>query len=231
MRLFSTLPGELISIFKGLGNAADAVNAKAYLIGAYPRSIMFREDCSDIEITVTGDIKKTVENFVNSSKILTDKTIKTAGRYLLIPNPYSEGDHIKIARTRKEMSGGAGDIKSETFCRGFSIDSLAVCLNAIDFGNIVDYAGAVQDIDNKILRSLKRDLFNNEPAYIFRAAAYKARYGLSLDPIIETLWKRALKEKAFHSLPNSDLKHELHQIKKEKNSKEELKILKELMGV
>ena len=230
MRLFSTLPGELISIFKGLGNAADAINAKAYLIGAYPRSIIFREDCSDLEIVVTGDIEKTVDNFVNSYKMLTDKTVKTAGRFLHIPNPYSEGDFIKIARTRKDMTGGAGDIKSETFCRGFSIDALAVCLNAIDFGNIVDYAGAVQDIENKILRSIKRDLFSNEPAYIFKATAYKARYCLSIDPITETLWKRAIKEKAFHSLPHSDLKHEMHQIKKEKNSKEELKILKELMG-
>ena len=230
MRLFSTLPGELISIFKGLGNAADTINAKAYLIGAYPRSIILREDCVDLEIVVTGDIEKTVDSFVNSYKMLTDKTVKTAGRYFHISNPYSEGDFIKVARARKEMSGGAGDIKSETFCRGFSIDALAVCLNAIDFGNMVDYAGAAQDIENKILRSINRDLFNNEPVYIFKAAAYKARYGLSIDPITDTLWKRAIKEKVFHTLPKSDLKHELHNIRKEKNGKNELKILKELMG-
>jgi len=231
MRLFSTLPGELISIFKGLGNAADAINAKAYLIGAYPRSILFREDCSDLEVVITGDIERTIDNFVNSYKMLTDKTIKTAGRYFHISNPYSEGDFIKIARTRKDMSGGAGDIKSETFCRGFSIDALAVCLNSIDFGNIVDYAGAVQDLENRILRSLTRDLFSNEPVYLFKAIAYKTKYGLSTDPITDTLWKRAIKEKTFHTIPQSDLKHELHNIRKEKNGKEELRTLKELMGV
>jgi len=230
MRLFSTLPGELISIFKGLGNAADAVNSKAYLIGAYPRSIICKEDCSDLEIVVTGDLERTVDSFVNSYKILTDKTVKTAGRYFLISNPYSECDFIKVTRTRKDMSGGAGDIKSESFCRGFSIDALAVCLNAIDFGNIMDYAGAVQDIENKVLRSLQRDLFSNEPAYIFRAAAYKAKYGLSVDPITDTLWKRALREKNFKTISSCDLKHELHNIRKEKHGKDELKILKELMG-
>jgi len=230
MRLFSTLPGELISIFRGLGNAADTINAKAYLIGAYPRSIIFREDCSDIEIVITGDLEKTIDSFMNSYKMLNDKTIRTAGRFTLIPNPYSNGDFIKLAKTRKEFSGGAGDIKSEAFCRGFSVDALAVCLNAIDFGNIVDYAGALYDTQNKVLRSLKRDLFNNEPAYIFRGAAYKARYDLSLDPMTDTLWKRAIKEKTFQALTKDELKYELDNIKKEKNGKEELKKLKELMG-
>lgn len=231
MRLFSTLPGELISIFRSLGNAADNINAKAYLIGAYPRSIVFREDCSDIEIVVTGDLEKTVDNFISSYKMLKNKNTKTAGKDILISNPYSEGDFIKLARTRKDMTGGAGDIKSESFCRGFSIDSLAVCLNAIDFGNIVDYAGALQDIENKVLRSLKRDLFSNEPVNIFRAVTYKARYGLSVDPMTDTLWKRAIKDKAFQALSQDELKYELDCIKKEKNIKDELKELKKLMGV
>ena len=79
MRLFSTLPGELISVFKGLGISADSINAKAYLIGAYPRSIVTKEDCTDVEIVVTGDLEQMVNNFVNSYKLMKDKTIRKEG--------------------------------------------------------------------------------------------------------------------------------------------------------
>jgi tRNA nucleotidyltransferase/poly(A) polymerase len=58
---------------------------------------------------------------------------------------------------------------------------------------------------------------------------YVARYGLSFDPITETLWKRALREKAFQALSKDEIKAELDKIKKEKNGKEELNILKGLM--
>jgi len=230
MRLFSTLPGELISVFKGLGNSADSINAKAHLLGAYPRSIVMKEDCSDIEIAITGDLENMVNNFVNSYKMLKEKNITSDGRYMLISNPYAKGDVIKLARARKDFTGGAGDIGSEIFCRGFSIDALAVSLNAIDFGNIVDHAGALFDIELRVLRSLRRHLFSEEPAYLFKASAYIARYGLSFDPITETLWKRALREKAFQALSKDEIKDQLEKIKKEKKGKEELNILKELMG-
>jgi tRNA nucleotidyltransferase (CCA-adding enzyme) len=231
MRLFSTLPGELISLFRSLGNSADAINAKAYLIGAYPRSIVLKEDCSDLEICITGSLEKTIETFFNSCKIVKDKTIKTEGRYTFIANPYSEGDFIRLASARRNSTGGAGDIKSEVFCRGFSIEAIAVSLNSIDFGNIVDYAGALTDTKNSVLRSLRRELFSEEPTYILKALQYKVRYGLSFDPITETLWKKAVKGKALQALSKEEISSELKKIKKEKNGENELKVLKEFMGV
>jgi len=231
MRLFSTLPGELISIFKALGNSADSINAKAYLVGAYPRSIIMKEDCSDIEIVISGDLEKMVDTFVNTYKVIKDKGVRIEGRYIYISNPYNAGDFIKLARTRKTFAGGAGDIKSEIFCRGFSIDALAVSLNSVDFGNIVDYSGARFDIENRVLRSLRRLLFNDEPEYLFKAIIYKARYALSFDPITETLWKRAAREKAFQTLSKTEISDGLERIKKEKDGKKELKILKDFMEV
>ena len=65
----------------------------------------------------------------------------------MITNPYSPGNVIRLARARKDFKGGAGDIGSEVFCRGFSIDALAVSLNTTDFGNIVDVAGGLFDIE------------------------------------------------------------------------------------
>lgn len=227
MRLFSTLPGELISIFKGLGRSADHLNSEAFLIGAYPRSILFKEDCSDIEIVVVGNLEGTVQHFLDTYKMMNNKNFRKKGRMLTIANPYHEKDSISFSQARKES--GTGNIKTEQFCRIFSINALAVALNSNDFGNIVDHAGAVNDINNRVLRLLKRETFAENPEYIFKAVSYKLKFNLSMDPMTHSLWKKALKEKYYLKLSKLDIKNALSRIKRLKNSEKELENIKALM--
>ena len=225
MRLFSTLPGELLSLMRGMGEAADSINAKAYLIGAYPRSILIKEECSDLEVVVTGDSQKMVEQFISTYSLIKNKRRHSEGRFTLVPSPYNEGDFIMAARARQDEKGGVGDIVSETLARGFSIDSLAISLSGIDFGKVVDPAGAVADIMVKTLRILHRNAFEQDPHFIFRALYYVARYNLSWDPVTRTLWGHALKNGTHLRLTSSEIKEEIKLIKKEKNGKSALKLL------
>jgi hypothetical protein len=84
---FSTLPGELISLLRGLGESADQINARAYLIGAYPRSIITKEDCSDIEIVVTGAVERFTEHFMNNYPTIQEKHLHKEGRFAFISSP------------------------------------------------------------------------------------------------------------------------------------------------
>jgi tRNA nucleotidyltransferase (CCA-adding enzyme) len=225
MRLFSTLPGELISLMRGMGEAADSINAKAYLIGAYPRSILIREDCSDLEVVVTGDSQKMVEQFSSTYSTIKTKKIHTDGRFTVVPSPYNKGDFIRVARARQDEKGGVGDILSESLARGFSVDSLAISLSGTDFGEVVDPAGAAGDIMIKTLRILHRNTFEQDPRFIFKALYYTARYNLSWDPMTKTLWGHALKNGTHLKLSPSEIKEEIKLIKKEKNGKSALKLL------
>ena len=228
MHLFSTLPGELISIFRAIGVSADAVNAKAYVIGAYPRSILVKEDCSDIEIAITGDLNSVVEHFLNSYPLLKSKSLKHEGRFVLVPSPYNEGDFIRMARARLDHHhGGAGDIDSEVLCRGFSIDGLAISINSADFGSIIDKEGAMEDIKSKVLRIMNRDLFKMDQAFIYKAIFYTARYELSIEPITETLLKDAVRSKYTNCLTPEQKKAELSKIKRGKNKALAIQLLNE----
>ncbi len=227
MHLFSTLPGELISMFRGIGSSADAVNAKAYIIGAYPRSIIVREDCSDIEVVVTGDLNSVVEQFLNTYGLIKSKDLKHDGRYVFVPSPYNEGDYIRMGRARLDHHGGAGNIDTEMYCRGFSIDALAISINSKDFGSVIDNAGAIQDIRSKVLRTLHRDLFKEEPSFIYRAVYYTARYELSLEPMTDELLKEAIKAKYINSITAVQKKSELSKIKRGKNKALALQLLNE----
>ena len=226
MKLFATLPGELLSLMRGLGEAADSMNAKAYIIGAYPRSILLREDCSDLEITVTGNCEKMVDYFTNNYSLITkNKKIHSEGRYTFVPSPYNDGDFLRIAPARKDEKGGVGDIYSETLSRGFSIDALAISLSKNDFGDVIDPVGAMDDIKINSLRILHRDVFEQEPIFIFRALYYIAKYGLSWDPMTADLWADALKKGTHLKINSKEINAEIKLVKKEKNGKDVLKLL------
>jgi len=227
MHLFSTLPGELISIFRGIGTSADAVNAKAYIIGAYPRSIINREDCSDIEVSVTGDINNVVDHFLHNYSLIKSKDLKHEGRYVFVPSPYNEGDFIRVARARKDHHGGAGNIESEMYCRGFSLDALAISINSADFGEVLDNTGAIEDINSRVLRMLNRELFKIDPSFIYKAIYYTARYELSIEPITKDLLKEAVKLKFLNCLTAQERKFELSRIRRGKNKTLALELLKE----
>ena len=227
MRPFSTLPGELISLLRGLGEAADQINGRAYLIGAYPRSIITKEDCSDLEIIVTGAVERFTDHFIDNYHIIDKKNIHVEGRYSFVNSPYSKGDYIRIARARKTEKEDSGNVVTEAFSRGVSIDSLCINLSGKYFGHIYDPAGAFEDIENKVLRLLHRDIFEVEPVFIFRAVYYAARYGLSWEPITETVWRNAIKSGLHKNVPEKEIKIILKAIKKEKYGKSALKLLEE----
>jgi tRNA nucleotidyltransferase/poly(A) polymerase len=227
MRPFSTLPGELISLLRGLGESADQINARAYLVGAYPRSIITKEDCSDLEIVITGAVERFTTNFLNNYPMIKKKDLHEEGRYTFVSSPYSEGDFIKIARARKTEREDSGNVVTEAFSRGFSIDSLCINLSGKYFGKIYDPAGAFEDIENKVLRLLHRDIFEVEPFFIFKAIHYTAKYGLSWEPITETVWRNAIKKGLHNNVDEKERKLILKAIKKEKYGKSALKLLED----
>ncbi|MFH1223322.1 MAG: hypothetical protein V1647_03145 [Pseudomonadota bacterium] len=226
MHLFSTLPGELISMFRGFGVSADAVGGRAYVIGAYPRSILLKEDCSDIELCVTGDHEKMVSHFIKHYHPVAmgkNKKTKIEGRYILIDSPYNEGDFVRIARSRKDEAGGIGDINTEIFSRGLTLDALAIAVNAANFGDVIDIGGATDDIKAGTVRILKRSSFEADPALIFKSLYYKARYRFSFETVTEMMWNEAVKKGVYKTLSDKEIDAEIKRIKNEKYGKEVLR--------
>ena len=87
--------------------------------------------------------------------------------------------------------------------------------------------GAVDDIKIKNLRILHRDVFEQEPIFIFKALYYIAKYGLSWDPMTESLWKKSLKDDMHLKLNSKEINAEIKLVKKEKNGKDVLKLLED----
>jgi tRNA nucleotidyltransferase (CCA-adding enzyme) len=65
--------------------------------------------------------------------------------------------------------------------RDFSVNALALSLNASGFGRLLDPWGGWRDLEARRLRPLHPLSFVEDPMRIFRAARYAARLGLRLE--------------------------------------------------
>lgn len=222
MDIFSGISGELVSLLRSIGSFAESSGGgRAYLAGELPRAMLTGEKTNDIEICVAGNLMFLADNYAKSysAKIKKDPQ----GKECLLNSPYSQKS-IKLTQARD------GDIKKELFSRDFSIDGFAVELSRDRFGEILDPAGAMADLNSRVLRIMRRDVFKN-PVSIYRAIRLIYKYNLSMDPITEMLMNQAIGSDVLKNVPSGGISIELALIKKEKRSREIMQALRDLKVV
>jgi len=144
------LPEEIYEILNIAGNLAQEKGYGAYLVGGSVRDLLMRLPSPDIDIVVEGDgilfahdLSKRIGGRLTSharfatAKIM--KEIKKDGNIKTI--------HIDIATARTEYYESpaalpkveTSSIKKDLYRRDFTINALAVKLNAKDFGLLIDF--------------------------------------------------------------------------------------------
>ena len=100
-------------------------------------------------------------------------------------------------------------IKMDLFRRDFTINAMALRLNATAFGHLVDFFGGRSDIQKKIIRVIHALSFIEDPTRILRAVRFEQRYGFRISIQGEKLIKNALSLKLMERLSGSRIVHEL----------------------
>jgi tRNA nucleotidyltransferase (CCA-adding enzyme) len=111
--------------------------------------------------------------------------------------------------------------------RDFTINAIALRLDADYFGEPYDPLGGKKDLDEKLIRVLHDQSFVDDPTRMFRAVRYAVRYGFEIAP--ETL--RLMNERAYgvlSQLSGERLRHEFDLIFEEENPVAMLVQLKDL---
>ncbi|MGH7166852.1 MAG: CCA tRNA nucleotidyltransferase, partial [Nitrospiraceae bacterium] len=119
-------------------------------------------------------------------------------------------------------------IKKDLYRRDFTINTLAVRLNADRFGELIDFYGGRRDLDEKTIRVLHSLSFVEDPTRVFRAIRFEHRFGFRLGKETLTLIKGAVKMDLFHRLSGSRLQEELILLLSEEEPREAIARLDEL---
>ncbi len=174
------------SLIHEIAELADDSNVKLYIIGGYVRDYFLQRYRSDFDFTVVGDAidfaKKTAKYFKSKA------VVYTRFRTAMVP---VKGHKIEFVGTRKEeyISNSRkpvvteGTLDEDIRRRDFTINTLAVCLNKDNFGELIDLFDGVKDLDDKILKTpLEPEItFSDDPLRMMRAARFASQIGFGIE--------------------------------------------------
>lgn len=231
-------PEEVYNILLAAGELADELEYGAYLVGGSVRDLLMRIPSPDIDIVVEGDgikfAKKLSERIKGKvtphPRFATARIIKE-----LIKNGKRIDFHIDIATARTEYYESpaalpkveTSSIKKDLYRRDFTINALAVKLNAKDFGLLLDFFGGQRDIKDKRIRVLHNLSFVEDPTRAIRAIRFAEKLGFRISKHTENLIKLAVRMGIFEKLKGSRLYEELMLLFKETIPHNAIKRLKE----
>ena len=214
------LPGELREILRKLGEVGDGLGMAVYLVGGFVRDLLLGVDNLDMDVTVEGDGILFADRFVelHGGRVRSHKKFGTA--VLVLP----DGRKIDVASTRLEYYDSPGvlptveraSLRHDLYRRDFTINTLAIRINGDCFGQLTDYFGGQQDIQERVVRVLHNLSFVEDPTRVFRAIRFEQRLGFHIAPHTENLLRSAVRMHLLEKLGGERLLSELVQIMREK---------------
>ncbi|MDA8572208.1 CCA tRNA nucleotidyltransferase [Flavobacteriaceae bacterium] len=177
-------------IFKIISKSADELDMECYVVGGFVRDFLLeRNTGQDIDIVAIGSgielAKQVAKNLPNQSKVSIFKTYGTA--MLRHGNIELEFVGARKESYRKESRNPEvedGNLDDDQKRRDFTINALAIGLNASNFGTLLDPFNGIKDLENKrIVTPLDPNItFSDDPLRMLRAVRFATQLEFEIDP-------------------------------------------------
>lgn len=217
--LANRLPPRIQSILRLAGTVAVELGTKVYAVGGFVRDLLLRHENLDVDLVVEGDGIAYAEVLGGhlSGKVTSHRRFGTA----VVSLP--DGFKIDVATARTEYyeypaalpTVEHSSMKMDLYRRDFTINTLAVCLNADRYGELLDFFGGQQDLRDKTLRIIHNLSFVEDPTRILRAVRFEVRFGFHLSRHAEQLITNAVQMGLLAKLSGARLYTELQLILQE----------------
>lgn len=178
---------------------------RALLVGGCLRDLLRGETPKDFDV-VTDATPEQVKSVFRNCRII--------GKRFRLAHVHSGRDIIEVATFRSDEKGQTdaegrvihhntfGTIETDVSRRDFTLNALYY--DIADF-SMIDYVGAMQDIENSIIRMIGDPLerYEEDPVRILRAIRFAAKLGMRLEP--ETEQAITPKKHLLENIPASRL--------------------------
>lgn len=217
----SRLSTPLLNLLNRAGALGDRLGVDVYAVGGFVRDLVLSrpsDDFDDVDLVVEGDgiafAKALAEEL--GGRVREHKTFMTA--LVIYQDENGREQRLDVATARLEYyeypaalpTVELSSIKMDLFRRDFTINAMALRLNAKAFGRLVDFFGGRNDIQKKIIRVIHALSFIEDPTRIIRAVRFEQRYDFHISIQSEKLIKNALSLKLVERLSGSRIVHELN---------------------
>jgi putative nucleotidyltransferase with HDIG domain len=197
-----------LMILKKVAKAADELNVETYLVGGFVRDKLLGRLTKDADIVCVGDgialATAVAKHFNPVPPVNYFKTFGTA--HIKVKLPEKHHDHfaslpdveddpdefdIEFVGARKESyradsrkpEVSPGTIEDDQKRRDFTINALAIRLNKLQYGKLVDPFNGLQDLADKIIKTpLAPDqTFSDDPLRMMRAIRFASQLGFVIE--------------------------------------------------
>ena len=215
------LPDAILEMLRDIGIVAEEMGFTAFVVGGFVRDLFLYRQNEDIDIVIEGNGIAFAGAFAGKKGARINAYAKFGTAVIIFP----DGFKIDVASARMEYYKSPAalptvemsSIKLDLFRRDFTINTLAICLNASRFGQLNDYFGGRRDLKEGVVRILHNLSFVEDPTRAFRAVRFEQRFGFTIGKLTTRLIENAVRMDFFKQLSGRRVFSELTHILKEDN--------------
>lgn len=215
-RLRRGLPLDLQEVLQVLGEVANEMGMRAFLVGGAVRDALLGRPLEDCDVVVEG----------NGLMVAGALVERLGGRYhphepfLTAAVQLPGGVRIDVATARTEFYRTPASLpevvssalRQDLYRRDFTINAMAIALTHGRFGELLDYFGGQKDLQRRQIRVLHSLSFLDDPTRAIRAVRFAVRLGFEIAAETRHLVRIAVDEKVFARLSSGRLRDELQDI-------------------
>ncbi|MDE7421514.1 MAG: CCA tRNA nucleotidyltransferase [Muribaculaceae bacterium] len=176
-------------IFRVIGETADGMGLEVYVVGGFVRDIFLRRHSADLDFVTVGSgialARAVAERLGKKGRLTVYANYGTAQiKHKDLELEFVGARKESYTRDSRNPIVEDGTLDDDQKRRDFTINAMAICLNADRFAELVDPFGGLADIEKKIIRTpLDPDVtFSDDPLRMMRAIRFATQLEFDIMP-------------------------------------------------
>ncbi|MCU0397595.1 MAG: CCA tRNA nucleotidyltransferase [Cyclobacteriaceae bacterium] len=176
-------------VFKTVGQVADQMGLQTYVVGGFVRDLILKRKTTDVDFVCVGSGIQLAEGV--SRALGPEVHVHIYKNFGTAHIPYSDFN-LEFVGARKESYRSHsrkplvedGSLQDDQLRRDFTINALAISLNADTYGELIDPFNGLEDMKRKIIRTPVDPVvtFSDDPLRMMRAARFASQLNYDIEP-------------------------------------------------